>query len=198
MRRCAVRRRRADVARAARTRGPSGASGPGRRAACRRVRLATGIPAGCRPRLESSDSAAPGVDSGAARPGGENPVGCHWNGYDLSIRLGPVPARCAVTRKAGILRVLRTSLTSTSAFARQAGEHRMVGLNATTNSHAALADAIDLVVLRQCAPGRRDCAAKAGTAHVFRVALFVGVVPVSEAVCSEQLASTPAVEPSQA
>ncbi len=83
-------------------------------------------------------------------------------------------------------------------FARQVGEHRMVGLNATTNSHVARADAIDFAVLRQCAPGHRDCAAKAGTAHVFRVALFVGVATLPEADCCGQLASTPAAEPSQA
>src|SRR5262249_25049712 len=94
-------------------------------------------------------------------PGGENPAGCHWNARPL-----PGPARCAAARTAGILRVLETSLTSTSAW-----RGRPVSIwrsaRARPPTHTAEAGAIGLYLLRRHESGhRRGRVAKAATAHV--------------------------------
>ena len=57
----------------------------------------------------------PGVDAGLGPPGGKNPAGCYWSGpYGNEQVRSAAPS--ATAQYSGILRVFRTSLTSTSAF----------------------------------------------------------------------------------
>ena len=82
------------------------------------------------------------MDAGYGPPGGENPGGCHWNGLYVNEHVRSAELS-ATAQYLGILRVFRTSLTSTSAF--RGWPVRMeAALGATGNSHAATADAINL------------------------------------------------------